>query len=190
MGGIEGWVAMARQIYYLKITLTDVEPAVWRRVALPGAYTLDRVHRVIQLAMGWQDCHLHSFDIGTVQYGQPDPDGLLDLRDEIDTRLDDLAAKDDRFAYTYDFGDWWEHQVLVEDVLLAEPDGRYPTCLDGAGACPPEDVGGTYGFERFRAAMADRGHPEHDALRSWYGRSYDPGAFDAARATALLRRMA
>lgn len=181
---------MARQIYYLKITLADVTPPVWRRVAVPGAYTLDRVHRVIQLAMGWQDCHLHSFDVGTVQYGQPDPDGLLDMRDEIDSRLDDVVAKDDRFGYTYDFGDWWEHQVTVEDVLLADADERYPWCLDGAGACPPEDVGGTYGYERFLAAIAEYSHPEHAEIREWYGRDFDPRAFDPDRATALLRRMA
>jgi len=182
--------AMARQIYVLKITLADVSPPVWRRVAVPAAYTLDRVHRVIQLAMGWQDCHLHSFVVGGTQYGQPDPDGLLDLRDELDYRLDAVVAKDDRFVYTYDFGDWWEHHVVVESVLLAEPDGRYPACLAGEGACPPEDVGGVYGFERFLAAYLDPAHPRHREMVDWIGRPWGVGDFEPDRATALMRRMA
>jgi hypothetical protein len=181
---------MPRQIYHLTITLGDVTPPVWRRVAVPGGYTLDRVHRVIQLAMGWQDCHLHSFDIGGAQYGQPDPDALLDLRDELDTRLDAVAAKDDRFVYTYDFGDWWEHQVAVDAVVLAEADERYPACLAGEGACPPEDVGGAYGYERFLAALADPAHPRHAEMTEWIGRPFDPAGFTPERATTLLRRMA
>jgi hypothetical protein len=181
---------MSRQIYHLKIILGEVAPPVWRLVALPGAYTLDRVHGVIQLAMGWQDCHLHSFDVAGAQYGTPDPDGLLDMRDELDARLDAIVDKDGRFTYTYDFGDWWEHRITVEDVLVAEPHERYPLCVDGAGACPPEDVGGTYGYEQFVAALADPDHPRHTEMRDWYGRRFDPTEFSAERATTLLRRMA
>jgi hypothetical protein len=181
---------MSRQIYVMKVTLADVSPPVWRRIAVPGAYTLDRVHRVIQLAMGWQDCHLHSFEIGAVAYGEPDPDALLELRDELDTRLDSVVCKDGRFTYTYDFGDWWEHQVLVEEVLTASPGERYPACTDGARACPPEDIGGSYGFERFLAALTDPDHRDHAEMVEWVGRPFDPDAFDAGRATALMRRMA
>jgi hypothetical protein len=181
---------MARQIYQVKITLGDVIPEVWRRVALPGAFTLDRVHRVIQLAMGWQDYHLHSFEIDGIQYGQPDPDGELDLRDELDARLDSVAGKDTAFVYTYDFGDWWEHEVVVEQIHLADPDERYPICLAGQHACPPEDVGGAYGYAGFLAALADPQHPEHSAMAEWIGRPFDPRAFDPDRATVLLRRMA
>jgi hypothetical protein len=179
-----------RYVYYLKVMLAEVTPPVWRRIAVPGAYTLDRVHRVIQLAMGWQDCHLHSFEVASVQYGQPDPDGLLEMRDEMNARLDAVVGKDGRFVYTYDFGDWWEHQVIVDDVLVADPDERYPACLDGQGECPPEDVGGVYGYERFRAAMADPDHKDHQAMVEWYGGSIDGRDFDADRATALMRRMA
>jgi Plasmid pRiA4b ORF-3-like protein len=181
---------MERQIFVLRVTLGDIVPPVWRQIAVPGGFTLDRLHRTVQLALGWQDCHLHSFEIGGVQYGVPDPDGMPEIRDEMDARLDAVLGKDSRLTYVYDFGDWWEHRITVEDVLFAEPDVRYPVCFDGEGACPPEDVGGAYGYARFLEALADPAHEEHDATREWFGDRRDEREFDAARATALMRRMA
>jgi hypothetical protein len=180
---------MTRQIYQLKITLGEVAPPIWRRVLVPGGYTLDRVHRVIQHAMGWQDHHLHSFDIDGNQYGEPDPDSELALRDELDSRLDAVAGKGSHFGYTYDFGDWWEHEILVEDVFPADPDERYPCCVAGARACPPEDVGGLRAYLELIAALSDADHPRHDAWREWLGRRYDPETFLPDIASTLLRRM-
>ncbi|GAA2528189.1 plasmid pRiA4b ORF-3 family protein [Pilimelia columellifera] len=179
---------MTRHIYALRIELSDVTPPVWRRVLVPAGYTLDRVHRVIQYAVGWQDCHLHSFDIDGVTYGAPDPDGLLDAADELDHRLDAVAGKDTRFGYTYDFGDWWEHEITVEDVVAADPAQRYPVCVDGAGQCPPEDIGGASGYAEFVAAVADPAHPRHAELREWVG-DHEPPSFDPSRVTTLLRRL-
>ena len=180
---------MPRQIFQLNVSLAGVRPPVWRRVLVPGGYTLDRLHRVVQYAMGWRDCHLHSFEIDGRQYGERDPDGELALRDELDVRLDEVVSKGSRFHYTYDFGDWWEHDLLVEDVCTADPDERYPCCVDGERACPPEDVGGASGYLVLLAALADPGHPEHGAMREWAGERFDPDAFDAARASTLLRRL-
>ena len=180
---------MRRQIFQLRVSLADVTPPVWRRVLVPGGYTLDRVHRVFQYTLGWQDCHLHSFDIEGLQYGEPDPEGELTLRDELDARLDAVVTKGGRFLYTYDFGDWWEHEVIVEDVFGADPDERYPLCTGGERACPPEDVGGPFGYRQFLAALADRAHPEHEPMRSWVGESFDPTSFDADRASTLARRL-
>lgn len=180
---------MPRQIYQLRIALADVTPPVWRRVLVPGGYTLDRVHRVIQYAMGWQDLHLHSFDIGGQPYGQPDPVGELAVRDELDARLDGVAGKGDVFHYTYDFGDWWEHEVTVEDVSGADPDTRYPACVGGARACPPEDIGGAPGYGELLAALAEPGHPRRESMLGWLGRAYDPDEFDPDRASTLLRRL-
>nr|MDT0656884.1 plasmid pRiA4b ORF-3 family protein [Micromonospora sp. DSM 115978] len=181
---------MRRQIFQLRVSLADVSPAVWRRVLVPGGYTLDRLHRVFQHVMGWQDCHLHSFDIDGLQYGVPDPEGELTLRDELDCRLDAVLTKGSRFRYTYDFGDWWEHEAAVEDVFGADADARYPVCVAGERACPPEDVGGAYGYRGFLAALADPAHPDHRAMRDWIGREFDPEWFDAGRATTLARRLA
>ncbi len=149
---------------------------MWRRVLVPGGYTLDRVHRVFQHALGWQDCHLHSFEIDGRQYGEPDPDGELALRDELDTRLDAVVGKGDPVRYTYDFGDWWEHDVTVEDVFGADPDERYPgLCRTASGPVR-------------RRILADRSatgacwprspippHPEHESMRAWAGPGLRPG---------------
>ena len=180
---------MARQIYFLKVTLADIEPAVWRRIAVPGAFTLDRLHRAIQLAVGWQDCHLHSFEIGSVQYGAPDPDALLEMRDEIDVRLDSVVGKDDRFTYVYDFGDWWEHEIVVEAVLLPDFDERYPYCVDGERAGPPEDIGGAGGFTRYLAALADPSPRANRELLELLGTDFRPDQFDPERVSAMMRRM-
>ncbi|WP_433130946.1 plasmid pRiA4b ORF-3 family protein [Micromonospora sp. CA-240977] len=182
---------MPRQIFQLKMSLAGVRPPVWRRVLVPAGYTLDRLHRVAQHAMGWRDCHLHSFEIDAVQYGEPDPDGELALHDELDVRLDAVLGKGSRFSYTYDFGDWWEHDLVVEDALTADPDERYPVCLDGDRACPPEGVGGPPGYQALLVALADEGDPvdsRHATLRDWAGATFDPSRFDPDRATTLLRR--
>jgi hypothetical protein len=181
---------MTRRIFQLKITLDDVTPPVWRRLLVPAGYTLDRVHRAIQYAMGWHNCHLHSFEVDGEQYGEPDPAGELVVRDELDFRFDAVASKGSRLRYTYDFGDWWEHEVIVEDICPADPDERYPVCLDGARACPPEDVGGPQGYAEFLAALADPEHPDNPAMREWHGREFDPEEFHADRVSTLLRRMA
>ncbi|GAB3956660.1 plasmid pRiA4b ORF-3 family protein [Micromonospora vulcania] len=183
---------MPRQIFQLKMTLVGVRPTVWRRVLVPAGYTLDRLHRVVQYAMGWRDCHLHSFDIDAVQYGEPDPDGELAFEDELDVRLDAVLGKGSRFSYLYDFGDWWEHDLVVEDALTADPDERYPVCLDGERACPPESVGGPSAYRALLVALADPtafADPGYAALRDWAGPTFDPSWFDAPRTSTLLRRL-
>jgi hypothetical protein len=180
---------MARRIFQLRVTLDGTQPPVWRRLLVPGGYTLDRVHRVIQLGMGWHGSHLHSIDVDGDTFGEPDPDGELGVRDELDVRLDEVATKGTRLTYLYDFGDWWEHEVEVEDILPADPEQLYPACTAGAGACPPEDVGGTAAYAELRAALTDPDDPEHEDAREWAGPRFDPTAFDPERTSVLLRRM-
>ena len=182
-------LTMLRQIFHLRVVLADVEPPVWRRVAVPGGYTLDRLHRVIQHAMGWQDCHLHCFEVDGVQYGIPDPDGEPEILDEMDARLDTVVAKGGTLTYVYDFGDWWHHDVLVEDVVTVDTADRYPAVTDGARQCPPEDVGGPPGHAEFLAAIADPAHPRHTEMHDWIGRDFDPLEFHPDRASVLARRL-
>jgi hypothetical protein len=181
---------MPRQIFQLRVTLDGITPEIWRRVLVPGGYTLDRVHRVIQHTMGWSNCHLHSFDIGGVLYGEPDPENDRTMVDELDTRLDAVVKPGEEFRYTYDFGDWWEHTVRVEASWPADSDERYPVCMEGERACPPEDVGGVYGYRQLLDAIADEDHPEHAEMRAWLGRGLNRDVFVPELVTTLLRRMA
>jgi Plasmid pRiA4b ORF-3-like protein len=169
----------------VRITLRDVgDPPVWRQVLIPAAYTLARVHRVIQAAMGWEDCHMHAFRIGKASYG-PDPDGELGFTDETKTRLADVARVRTRIGYEYDFGDGWEHELLVEARAVAEAGQTYPACIGGDGACPPEDSGGPYGFDELKEILAGPPSAERDDLQEWAG-DYDPARFDLAAAAAAV----
>jgi hypothetical protein len=157
---------------------------------VPGGFTLDRVSRAIQLAFGWQGYHLHSFEVGGRQYGEPDPlgEGELDLDDELDTRLDKVAELGDRFTYVYDFGDWWEHEIVVEEIGPAEFDQRYPTCVDGERAGPPEDIGGPEGYERALELLAHATRPDPLGVRDSLA-GFDPTRFESPVISTLLRRM-
>lgn len=177
--------------YQLKISLRDVRPPVWRRVVVPGSLTLADLHRVIQVAMGWDNSHLHEFEIAGVRYGEPDDDDFgwgEPVRSEWQVRLDEVAAQRTKLRYTYDFGDDWRHEVLVEEVRAPLPGERLPVCLAGRRACPPEDVGGAYGYDNFLAAYDDPSHPEHDEYRTWVGRFFAPADFDRDETTSLLQR--
>ena len=177
------------QIYQLKIQLRAVRPPVWRRVLVPGEVTLAELHEIIQTAMGWTNSHLHEFDIDGVGYGVPDPEwGLPETLDESSARLFRVAQQGSRFRYVYDFGDDWQHDVTVEKVHAPEQGTRYPCCVAGRRACPPEDVGGPWGYEDFLAALADPTHDEHAHWMEWAGGGFDAGDFDVAATDHRLGR--
>jgi hypothetical protein len=180
------------KICQLKITLRDIRPPVWRRVQVPSDITLAKLHRIIQVAMGWYDSHLHQFIVGGKYYGVPSIDEFseLDLKDERKARLNHVLSKSkQKIVYEYDFGDGWEHEILLEQILPPEPGVRYPRCIAGARACPPEDCGGTGGYENFLAAIRDLDHEEHDEYLEWIGGEFDPEAFDRSDFDAALRHI-
>jgi Plasmid pRiA4b ORF-3-like protein len=183
--------AAAPRVLQLRITLTDLTPAIWRRVRVPDTITLTRLHRVIQAVMGWTDSHLHEFRIGGERYGTPDPDwdAAGSVQPEQRVRLAQCLGRTKTFRYTYDFGDCWEHRLTVEKVLPIQDVPHSPVCVAGANACPPEDVGGPPGYELFLDAIADPEHPEHAAMLAWCGHSFDPRAFDLAQANARLQHI-
>lgn len=176
-------------MYQLKVTLHDTKPPIWRRVLIDRASTLDQVHEVIQAAFGWWNYHLHEFEIGDMRYGVPDPDEGWGppTNDESKVRLDSVVKKGSKFEYVYDFGDWWRHKIVVEGVLPADSTTTVPTCVDGRRACPPEDCGGTWGYDDLLAILADPTHPEHDERVEWIGRPFDPELFDASDFDENLR---
>jgi hypothetical protein len=175
------------RIFELKIQLREVRPPVWRRVLVPGEMTLGKLHEVVQVAMGWTNSHLHEFDIDGARYGLPDPGwGVNEVADECRVKLFRVAGEGSRLRYAYDFGDGWEHDMVVEKVLAPQPGTRYPCCIGGRGACPPEDVGGPWGYQGFLAAVADAGHDEHEQWIEWVGGGFDPDAFDVASVDKAL----
>jgi hypothetical protein len=179
----------AGDVFDLKVTLLDTKPPIWRRVLVDGRSTLDHLHDVIQAAFGWWNCHLHEFEIGHTRYAVPDPDEDWGEppRDERRTRLDAVAGEGSSFRYAYDFGDGWDHRVVVEKVLSSDTATRAPACIDGRRACPPEDCGGTWGYRELLEILADPAHPEHDKRREWLGRPFDPEAFELSEFEDNLR---
>jgi len=176
------------RIYQLKITLKNVRPPIWRRILVSGKTALPELHFIIQAVMGWHNCHLHSFEDGEVSYGERDTDfGLDELEDERRVKLQSIAlAVGSKFEYLYDFGDGWQHTVLVEKVLTAAPGGVYPVCITGKRACPPEDCGGAWGYVDFLEAISNPEHENHDEMQEWIGEGFDSEAFDLNVVNAML----
>ncbi len=133
---------------------------------------------MLQAAFGWWGYHLHEFDIGGVRYGIDDGEGWEPPEAERRARLDKLAPAGSSFTYTYDFGDDWRHKIVVEKVTAAEPSVTYPACTGGRRACPPEDCGGVWGYERLLAVLADPADEEHASMLEWVGGAFDPDDFD------------
>jgi hypothetical protein len=181
-----------RLVYQFEIRLLDVEPAVWRRIQIPGE-TLDRLHRHIQAAMGWMNSHPYEFVILEQTYADlhalDGPDrGTKDARyTQLHPLMND-ANVGFQFRYDYDFGDLWQHEITFEAVFPAGANGQYPVCLGGAGACPPEDVGVPVGYHDLLSALRDRRHEEHESSRLWVGEEFSPERFDVNVATAAMRR--
>jgi len=167
--------------YQLKISLRGVsKPPVWRRVAVSPDITLAELHQVILRAMGWHGGHLHVFSTGWAEYGTPGPD--LGHLDDSAVRLGDvLLLPGTRLRYTYDFGDDWEHDIQLEQILPEEPGGGHPVCLAGKGACPPDDCGGVWGYSELKETLADPADEQHQDLLNWLGldsaEAFDPRAF-------------
>ena len=173
----------------LKITLEHVEPAVWRRVVVSDSLTFLQLHDVIQRAMGWEDCHMHEFELAgpRIRIGTDEPDGFMDFGDrepclpEHQTRLADVLAGKRKLRYWYDFGDDWWHTIAIEKRLPADSAAAPAELIAGENACPPEDCGGPWGYPEMMAAAVDPAHPEHGEIRDWLGDEFDPTAFDLAR---------
>ncbi|MGH9839819.1 MAG: plasmid pRiA4b ORF-3 family protein [Blastocatellia bacterium] len=184
-------------IYQIKITLGHSKPAIWRRVLVKSDTRFGKFHEIVQLAMGWTDSHLHQFIVGKhpahTLICEP-YEGVEDLAprvlDERKVKLSDavLGAKE-RLFYEYDFGDGWEHEILVEKILKPEAGMHYPVCIEGKHACPPEDCGGIWGYYEFLAAIKDEDHPDHEDQLDWVGGEFDPEAFDLDETNKALRRI-
>lgn len=181
-------------IYQIKVSLNHIRPPIWRRFLVAGDTTLSDLHDILQIVMGWENSHLHDFNIdGMIYRDSEDLEFVFDedeFLSENHTTLSTVIKREkQRFTYLYDFGDSWEHTLVVEKILPPQQDFRYPICLKGARACPPEDVGGVWGYQYFLDAISDPDHPEHEDYLEWIGGEFDPEAFDLNSVNNLLRRM-
>ena len=176
----------------LKITLDEVEPVIMRRVIVPADIRLDRLHLVIQAAMGWTNSHLYEFRIGGVGWGEPDPDGVYDgpleaKKGRLDSALADAGRK--TFSYLYDFGDSWSHKVKLEKITPWVQGEANILLLDALGRCPPEDCGGAPGYENLLEILADPDHEEHEETLEWCGGQFDPARADLPALESALERL-
>ena len=181
---------MNSRMYLLEVELLGVSPKISRRFVVPCDIPLDRLHDVIQIVMGWKNYHCYEFTIRKQQYTEQ-PEEIHHGKDAREFRLVDLIKQNkSTFDYLYDFGDNWNHQITIVKSRYIDPaphpfqDQVY--CLEGHGMCPPEDVGGTWGFENFKQIMFDPSDEEHEDMVSWYThhpggyREFDPNFFSEA----------
>jgi len=185
-------------VYQIKVSLKDSDPLIWRQLLVSSETKLSQFHRILQAAMGWKDAHLHGFRMGPVNFSYPHQPGDLEEMTAVDERYVKLShlvpaqrpfRGEFRFemAYTYDFGDTWEHEIIFEDVLPRDAKWKIPLCLAGENACPPEDVGGIGGYANFLAAMSDPEHPEHEDYSAWVDGAFDPKKIDLIFINRYLR---
>ncbi len=171
-----------QEIYQIRVTLLGTDPPIWRRLLVPADLTLEQLHQVLQLAMDWEDCHLHEFRIREQTFGTPDPAerffGGPRTASERTARLSTVLGRvRAKAVYTYDFGDSWDHEIVVEKRQPPEPGCAYPVCLGGERRGPPEDCGGIPGFYNLLEAISDPAHEQYEEAVEWFGDDFDPEAF-------------
>lgn len=175
----------AGQIYQIKLTLLEVEPEIWRRLLLPASINIADLHFTIQAAMGWDNHHLHTFTIRGKEYGIDYEDGVSFADDPREVRLADFQFRTgESFRYEYDFGDGWEHELLIEAILAPDPQKHYPVCIDGQPACPPEDSGGASRYMEILEILDTPRHPEKRELKQWLAAPSIPSVFCGERSTS------
>ena len=169
----------ALSVYQLKVTLRDSKPPIWRRIEVTSDIRLSTLHQVLQVVMGWEEAHLHQFMAHGIYYGTPHPDFGFEVHNEQQVSLQQVVSRaKDKLIYEYDFGDSWDHELLVEKILSLDEEKRYPVCLTGKRACPPEDCGGMWGYASLLEAIRDPEDPEHEEMMAWVGSEFDPDLFD------------
>lgn len=173
--------------YQLKISLNNIKPLIWRRFAVNSDIKLPDLHKVIQTVMGWTNSHLHQFIVDGKFYSEPHEDSLLEDADYSKIKLNQILSKEKQsITYEYDFGDGWEHEIVLEKKL---PDHikKYPYCAEGEKSCPPEDCGGAPGYENLLKIISDPGDDEYDEMIEWLGDDFDPDYFDIDEINDMLK---
>jgi len=180
-----------KSICQIKVTLNNSKPPIWRRILVADTTTLSQLHDILQIVMGWTNSHLHHFIVNDEFFGDPADDefGDMGIRDETRFKLNQLVSREGfRFRYEYDFGDSWLHDLVVEKILPPEKGAHYPVCIAGKRACPPEDVGGVWGYDDFLKTISNPKHPERKEMLEWIGGDFDTEHFDLEQVNKVLRQ--
>ncbi len=179
------------KILQLKIVIMGTRPPVWRTILIENTATYADLHDAIQHSFGWTDSHLHEFRSRNTTIGRhhkelDEPENRADFDSKKTMLLQFLEKPGDKIDYNYDFGDDWQHKIRLEKIIPHKKGQKYPVCIGGAMACPPDDCGGIYGFEDFKKAVSDKKHPEHKEMLEWAGGYFDPEEFSVEDANARL----
>jgi len=177
--------------YQIQIALTRFQPKIWRRLLIPSDLLLEDFHMIIQISMGWTNSHLHQFIKNQTFYTKrmPGDDTWGDLNnvDYKKIRISDLLKKEkEKIVYEYDFGDGWEHEVLLEKIIPEDENLKFPVCLAGKMACPPEDCGGVWGYADLLEILKNPKHEEYESYMEWLGGEFDPEHFDKEAVNKML----
>jgi hypothetical protein len=190
-----------KNIYQIKVTLEGIYPRIWRRIQTFSNITLDELHKILQIVFGWNDEHLYIFMMEGTDYGIPDEEEDYDIGDTLDSRTVKLYQMGQRilnakmrdekiyFEYRYDFGDKWDHEIIIENCLPIKEGKYYPVCLTGKRACPPENIGGAWSYNRFLKIIKDPTHPEYQEVQDFLGENFNPEAFNLEEINWRLRRV-
>ncbi len=176
-------------IFQLKVSLLEIHPLIWRRLAVPMSITFHKLHKILQVAMGWQGYHQYNFTVGNVYYGIPDLEFAPVIKDSRRVKLQKVISGKIVFTYVYDFGDTWEHKIQVEKISRLNDNKLYPVCMEGERACPPEGVGGTWGYRDLLKALSDPDHQEYEDLLTLAGGKFDPEHFDLQAVNEKLGKL-
>lgn len=177
------------EIYQLKVTLQGIKPPIWRRLLVGDTTDLFQLHAIIQEAFGWENEHLHAWELSEPARWIREEDEDEDEADERDVVLTEALAKGNKLDYIYDMGDSWRHSVVLEKTLPVTSETVVPVCIKGKRACPPEDSGGAPGYFFALETLANPDDPEHEELKAWYGEEFDPEHFDLEAANTRLARL-
>ncbi len=179
------------EIYRVHVSLREIQPLIWRCIELSPTTALNQFHRILQVAMGWGNYHLHEYIVDGRRYGTPDPnyDGPGEVIRESGVRLATVLPHEGaEILYIYDFGDYWQHDIRLEGIFPAEPSTRYPRIVGGARSCPPEDCGGSGGYADLLEILLDPGHEEFEHMREWVGPRFNAEVFSIDAANGELQR--
>lgn len=175
------------KIYQLKVELVESKPLIWRKILVHDQTLLPEFHHILQTTMGWDNAHLHQFSNRNIIYSPPDEYNELPYTDYRKIKLNKLLKHiNDHIVYEYDFGDGWEHEIVLEEVLNKESPQIYPLCIDGKNACPPEDCGGIGGYQNLLTILSNPAHQEYDEWIEWLGGEFDPKVFNIEEVNKML----